>query len=441
MYNLNQFVMIKRNLLGGALIVSVLFLFTGCKEIMSHLDNSVDSHLQVADKVTVIGVGDTYTITKDVDYATISDADPKFESQTPAIATVDPKTGVVTALKSGDARIKISLPDNGLYLDASAVIDIKVRINTFKDLKNELTAKGVTEVKAYLADAANIVWEGDMIDVTGKKVAIIGGTNTTMVVTKGFQIDNDFAISNVKMDFTEQGSYFVGFKTEPTEVVKIGDVTFENIVAKNMKQPLFNSKKKNYLINNISIINSIVEMGNNKQVLDFGSGSSAYNINIDKSTLYSVVEHKTTLYKSNGGQKLTGLDGDGTQTFKITNSTFYNFAYGTGTSGTTNFFAHASNSQKWLKFVVKENIFVNCGKSKQVIQGLNGGGTSTNPTFDVDSNVFNWNGTDESGTEVSPNSQQPNKNNIAALIVFKDAANGDFTQSNVKVGDPRWIKK
>lgn len=280
-----------------------------------------------------------------------------------------------------------------------------------------------------------------MIDVTGKKVAIIGGTNTTMVVTKGFQIDNDFAISNVKMDFTEQGSYFVGFKTEPTEVVKIGDVTFENIVAKNMKQPLFNSKKKNYLINNISIINSIVEMGNNKQVLDFGSGSSAYNINIDKSTLYSVVEHKTTLYKSNGGQKLTGLDGDGTQTFKITNSTFYNFAYGTGTSGTTNFFAHASNSQKWLKFVVKENIFVNCGKSKQVIQGLNGGGTSTNPTFDVDSNVFNWNGTDESGTEVSPNSQQPNKNNIAALIVFKDAANGDFTQSNVKVGDPRWIKK
>ena len=62
------------------------------------------------------------------------------------------------------------------------------------------------------------------------------------------------------------------------------------------------------------------------------------------------------------------------------------------------------------------------------------------PTFDVDSNVFNWNGADESGIEVSPNSEQPNKNNIAALIVFKDAANGDFTQSNVKVGDPRWIK-
>lgn len=427
--------MIKRNLLGGALLASVLFIFTGCKEIMSHLDNSVDSHLQVADKVTVIGVGDTYTITKDVDYATISDADPKFESQTPAIATVDPKTGVVTALKSGDARIKISLPDNGLYLDASAVIDIKVRINTFKDLKNELTAKGVTEVKAYLADAANIVWEGDMIDVTGKKVAIIGGTNTTMAVTKGFQIDNDFAISNVKMDFTEQGSYFVGFKTEPTEVVKIGDVTFENIVAKNMKQPLFNSKKKNYLINNISIINSIVEMGSNKNVIDLSSGSSAYNVNFENSTIYSTVSHTTGTFKSQGGQNIRNLDPEGIQTFNLLNSTFYNLTKG------ANFFQHRSNSQVYLTFNVKNNIFVNCGKSNQVIQGLNGGGTSTNPTFDVDSNVFNFDGADQSSTEVSPNSNQPNKNNIAALIVFKDAANGDFTQSNVQVGDPRWIKK
>ena len=433
--------MIKKHLLGGALLVAALFLFSSCDKIMSHFDNSVDSHLKVADKLTLIGVGETYPITKDVDYTTISDADPSFESLDKTVATVDSKTGLVTALKSGDARIKISLPDNGLYLDASAVIDIKVRINTFKDLKNELTAEGVTEVKAYLADAANIVWEGDMIDVTGKKVAIIGGTNTTMAVKKGFQIDNDFAISNVKIDFSEQGSYFVGFKNAPKEVVKIGDVTFENIEAKNMKQPLFNSKKSNYLIKNISIINSIVEMGNNKQVLDFGSGSSAYNINIDKSTLYSAVEHKTTLYKSNGGQKLIDLDSEGIQTFNLTKSTFYNFAYGTGTSGTTNFFAHASNSQTWLKFVVKENIFVNCGKSKQVIQGLNGGSTSKNPTFDVDRNVFNWNGSDQSGSEVSPNSDQPNKNNIAKVVTFTDAAKGDFTQSDVEVGDPRWIKK
>lgn len=423
-------------------MAAALFVTTSCKEVMGSLDNPVKSYLEVIGEAPVIGVGETYTIAKDKNYKTISDAAAEFsvDESSKGIVEVDKTTGEIKALKSGDAKINISLPNTGIYLDEVASFTIKVRIDNFTDLRNELTATGVTEVKAYLADDANIVWEGDMMDVTGKKVAIIGGANTTMAVKKGFQIDNDFTISNVKIDFTEQGSYFVGFKNATEEVVKIGDVTFENIEAKNMQQPLFNSKKSNYLIKNISIINSIVEMGNNKQVLDFGSGSSAYNINIDKSTLYSVVEHKTTLYKSNGGQKLTNLDGDGTQTFKITNSTFYNFAYGKGTSGTTNFFAHASNNQTWLKFVVKENIFVNCGKSKQVIQGLNGGGTSKNPTFDVDSNVFNWNGVDESGTEVSPNSEQPNKNNIAAVIVFKDVAKGDFTQSNVKVGDSRWFK-
>ena len=109
MFNLKQFFMQKKNLFGIALLCASVFLFTGCKEIMSHFDNAVDSHLQVADKVTVIGVGGTYQIAKDVDYKTISAADPSFESLDKAIATVEPKTGVVKALKSGDARMKISL--------------------------------------------------------------------------------------------------------------------------------------------------------------------------------------------------------------------------------------------------------------------------------------------------------------------------------------------
>ena len=409
---------------------------------MSHFDNAVDSHLQVADKLTIIGVGDTYQITKDVDYKTISDAAPEFtvDEASKGIVEVDKTTGAVKALKSGDARIKISLPDNGLYLDASAVIDIKVRINTFKDLKNELTAEGVTEVKAYLADAANIVWEGDMLDVTGKKVAIIGGTNTTMAVKKGFQIDNDFSISNVKMDFTEQGSYFVGFKNAPEEVVKIGDVTFENIEAKNMKQPLFNSKKSNYLINNISIINSIVEMGASKNVLDFSSGSGAYNVNFINSTFYASVSHTTATYKSQGGQHIQNLDPSGIQTFNLLNSTFYKLSYG------KNFFELRSKGVTYQTYNLKNNIFVDCGKSGQVVVGVNHGQTSASPTWDVDSNVFNYDGSDTSAAEVTKAGKDSNnkdivQNSIEKVITFKDATKGDFTQSDAQVGDPRWIKK
>ena len=424
----------KSNLLGGALLLAALFVNTSCKEIFGNMDLSGDTTvssyvaINTATKTAAPAEEFTLSITK------IGDGTVTWSSSDPAIAEVQGAglSAKVIAKKSGNATITANVAAAGNYQAGSAKCAVAVRVNDFEQLKTELAAEG-TEVKVYLADAAAIEMDED-VDITGKKVAIIGGTNTAMTVKKAFQIDNDFALSNVKIDFSEQASYFVGFKNATEEVVKIGDVTFENIVAKNMKQPLFASKQKNYLMNNISIINSIVEMGSNKQVIDLSSGSSAYNINFEKSTIYATVSHTTATFKSQGGQKIIDLDESGIQTFNLLNSTFYNLTYN------ANFFQHRQNSQKWLKFVVKNNIFVDCGKSKQVIQGLNGGGTSKNPTFDVDSNVFNFDGADQSETEVSPNSDMPNKNNIAAVITFKDAAKGDFTQSNVQVGDPRWIK-
>jgi len=424
----------KSNLLGGALLLAALFVNTSCKEIFGNMDLSGDTTvssyvaINTATKTAAPAEEFTLSITK------IGDGTVTWSSSDPAIAEVQGAglSAKVIAKKSGNATITANVAAAGNYQAGSAKCAVAVRVNDFEQLKTELAAEG-TEVKVYLADAAAIEMDED-VDITGKKVAIIGGTNTAMTVKKAFQIDNDFALSNVKIDFSEQASYFVGFKNATEEVVKIGDVTFENIVAKNMKQPLFASKQKNYLMNNISITNSIVEMGSNKNVIDLSSGSSAYNINFEKSTIYATVSHTTATFKSQGGQKIIDLDESGIQTFNLLNSTFYNLTYN------ANFFQHRQNSQTWLKFVVKENIFVNCGKGNQVIQGLNGGGKSTNPTFDVDSNVFNFDGADQSETEVSPNSNQPNKNNIAAVITFKDAAKGDFTQSNVQVGDPRWIK-
>lgn len=393
-------------------------------------DTTVSSYVAIntATKTAAPAEEFTLSITK------IGDGTVTWSSSDPAIAEVQGAglSAKVIAKKSGNATITANVAAAGNYQAGSAKCAVAVRVNDFEQLKTELAAEG-TEVKVYLADAAAIEMDED-VDITGKKVAIIGGTNTAMTVKKAFQIDNDFALSNVKIDFSEQASYFVGFKNATEEVVKIGDVTFENIVAKNMKQPLFASKQKNYLMNNISITNSIVEMGSNKNVIDLSSGSSAYNVNFEKSTIYATVSHTTATFKSQGGQKIIDLDESGIQTFNLLNSTFYNLTYG------ANFFQHRQNSQTHLKYVAKNNIFVNCGKSNQVIQGLNGGSKSTNPTFDVDSNVFNFDGADESATEVSPNSNQPNKNNIAAVITFKDAAKGDFTQSNVQVGDPRWIK-
>ena len=98
-----------------------------------------------------------------------------------------------------------------------------------------------------------------------------------------------------------------------------------------------------------------------------------------------------------------------------------------------------------MTYNVKNNIFVNCGKSGQVVVGLNGGQTSNNPTWSVSDNVFNNGTSDTSGNEVTKAGNDKSGNqivqkSIAKVVAFKDPAKGDFTQSDVEVGDPRWIK-
>ena len=282
-------------------------------------DTTVSSYVAINTATKTVAPAEEF----DLSITKIGDGTVTWSSSDPAIAEVQGAglSAKVIAKKSGNATITANVAAAGNYQAGSAKCAVAVRVSTFGQLKTELEAKG-TEVSVYLADAANIEWDVDEdIDATGKKVAIIGGTNTAMTVKKAIQIDNDFALSNVKIDFTNQSSYFVGFKNATEEVVKIGDVKFENIEAKNMKQPLFASKQKNYLMNNISIINSIVEMGASKNVLDFSGGSGAYNVNFENSTIYASVSHTTGMFKNNGGQGVREIDADGTMTFNFTKST------------------------------------------------------------------------------------------------------------------------
>ena len=433
----------KSNLLGGALLLAALFVNTSCKEIFGNMDLSgdttVSSYVAINTATKTVAPAEEF----DLSITKIGDGTVTWSSSDPAIAEVQGAglSAKVIAKKSGNATITANVAAAGNYQAGSAKCAVAVRVSTFGQLKTELEAKG-TEVSVYLADAANIEWDVDEdIDATGKKVAIIGGTNTAMTVKKAIQIDNDFALSNVKIDFTNQSSYFVGFKNATEEVVKIGDVKFENIEAKNMKQPLFASKQKNYLMNNISIINSIVEMGASKNVLDFSGGSGAYNVNFENSTIYASVSHTTGMFKNNGGQGVREIDADGTMTFNFTKSTIYGLASG------KNFFDinTKTKGQAFVTYNVKNNIFVNCGKSGQVVVGLNGGQTSNNPTWSVSDNVFNNGTSDTSGNEVTKAGNDKSGNqivqkSIAKVVAFKDPAKGDFTQSDVEVGDPRWIK-
>lgn len=454
MYNLNQFVMIKKHLLGGALLASVLFLFTGCKEIMSHLDNSVDSHLQVADKVTVIGVGDTYTITKDVDYATISDADPKFESQTPAIATVDPKTGAVKALKSGDARIKISLPDNGLYLDASAVIDIKVRVQNTEQFNANVKAL-VDEDCILLAENAAITLSEDL-DLTGKKVTIKGNEKKPAIftVTKSIRgISDNFTIENVKFDasaitgslFILEGSTVAAKNqngTDNADYKYIESIKLSNLEVTGLVKAFVRDAQKIYVANLI-VDNCFIGFNSQQNVFDFNSKGYPANLKVTNSTIWANGA-KGTNYLLQSAGRVKDLDPDQKE-FKqyvtVENCTFYRVAQDMQINNLK------GAGQKSLILTLKNSILVDSGtKASNEVRGWLGGQNSTNPSVTYEKNTYwagdavaaGWTNSSKQGYDASGTSLTSDPN-------FKDAANGDFTPQGAdqvanKTGDPRWLK-
>ncbi len=426
----------KKNLFVGLLLCSA-FLFTGCKEIMSHLDNSVDSHLQVADKVTVIGVGDTYTITKDVDYATISDADPKFESQTPAIATVDPKTGAVKALKSGDARIKISLPDNGLYLDASAVIDIKVRVHNADQLNANV--KALADVDDILLAENAAINLSDTLDLTGKQINFEGakGAKITCGERTPIQINGGFILSNVEIDASSLKDPLILMNKVPGfDPVESGQwvikepIKIDGVKVTGLTKNFFADSGKSYAYVNFTINNSIIQYNTQGNVVLNMAASMAIHFNIINSTFYTKTAGSGNFIALSGKRpwQITGYENE-TGKLVCDHNTFYNIAKSKQFLNT-----NTLKGQKYL-YEMNSNIFVDSSNKKIYGNMTNNNKqvtTDEKNTYWFDGAAFsetNYNG--DAGLQSNPN--------------FKDAANGDFTpqgdkQVENKTGDPRWLK-
>lgn len=437
MYNLNQFVMIKRNLLGGALLVSVLFLFTGCKEIMSHLDNSVDSHLQVADKVTVIGVGKTYQIAKDVDYTTISDAGPTFESLDKTVATVDSKTGLVTALKSGDARIKISLPDNGLYLDASAIIIIKVRVQNTEQFNANV--KLLAAEDQLLLDENAAIELSDTLDLTGKQINFEGakGAKITCGERTPIQINGGFILSNVEIDASSLKDPLIlmnkvpGFDpVESNQWVIKEPIKIDGVKVTGLTKNFFADSGKSYAYDTFTINNSIIQYKTQGNVVLNMAGSMAIHFNITNSTFYAKTAGSANMIALSGKRpwQITGYENE-TGKLICDHNTFYNMAKSKQFLNT-----NTLKGQKYL-YEMNSNIFVDSSNKKiygNMTNNTKQVTTDEKNTYWFDGAAFSETGYNgDAGLQTDPN--------------FKDAANGDFTpqgtdQVTNKTGDPRWYK-
>ena len=204
----------------------------------------------------------------------------------------------------------------------------------------------------------------------------------------------------------------------PGEWVK-GQILVDDVTVKGLKKALFASAAKNYFYEQFCIWGSVIEVAADVTTLDFTKGSVA-SLMISSSTIYAPTATTKAFYSSQSGQKATEY-ADGTeQQFIIFGSTLYNLAPG------KNFFTHRQANQTWLTYNLQNNIFVNCGKSGQVVKGVNGGQNGKNPKWMIVSNLFNYDGKDTSAEESTGDADEPVEKSIPGVVTFADAAAGDF---------------
>ena len=240
-------------------------------------------------------------------------------------------------------------------------------------------------------------------------------------------------IMNAVIDASDMANPLVTVGVDEPAEWELCPVNFMNVKISGLKKALVYAACKKYDAE-LTVADCNIQVASDVTVFDFTKGSTFRDFEIVNSTIWAPEATSKSLYSSQGGQKATELDENAIQSFRFTNSTFYNL------TKSKNFFSHRQSNQKWLEYSVKDCIFVNCGKSGQAIKGMNGGQGGKNPVWTITGNVFNFDDADTSADESTGDDDEPVKDSKAVVVKFADAANGDFTQAEAEAGDPRWIK-
>ena len=322
---------------------------------------------------------------------------------------------VVPATMPGDPRWKVVVPATDIEISPESGADIYTALKAETD---------------KVAKVGKIT-----INLTKDVTYTVGAT---MVAPNSITINGNGAIidaSALEANLIE----FAAKAAEDTEWTN-ADVSISGVTVKGLKKALFFSNSK-YYYGNFTLINSFIEQAADATTFDYTKGSVALNFTIAGSTIYAPTATTKSLYSSQSGQKATEYNDDATQNFVISVNTMYNLAK------SKNFFTHRQNSQKWISYTVQNNLFVNCGKSGQTIKGLNGGGSSANPTWVISGNAFNFDGADTSAAEATGDDEEPVKESVAGVMTFNNVETPDFggtfempvgATAPEALGDNRW---
>ena len=355
------------------------------------------------------------------------------------LGSVSANENMTEELSSFDDEVTAEIDD----INAELNEENEVTNATFADLNQLITDSkdSVTLKHDYSFNLTRDEGYKSGIVIQKSNLVIDGaGNSLTLGENTNFTVANDIIIKNVNIDATALKGNFVELAVmdEPKAWVE-NNVKFDAVNVKGLKKALFYSAGKNFLVKEFIVNNSVIEQAGDATTFDFTKGSAAEKFEISNSTIYALTATSKSLYSSQQGQKVTDAGADLTQTFSLQNSTFYNLAK------TKNFFSHRQSNQKWLIYDVKNNIFVDCGKSGQVIKGLNGGQSGKNPTWIVENNAFTFDGVSTAAEESTGDADEPVKNSIIEAVKFADVANADFhveassMVAREKTGDARWL--
>lgn len=333
--------------------------------------------------------------------------------------------------------------DNAQFQPISIVavpqtVNVEITAETGADLAALVDAK-VAEITAAGDKAGNIsitlakdgtYTVGKTIETNGN-ISIIGDADGLATVDA----------SALTAPFTQIATPVV--EADANGFFHVGDIIFKNIKVTGVAAQLFYANKQKVLIDNLVFSNSIVQVaGGSKTVFDTNGGGVIGKLDIQNSTVYANPQNTGALYSSQSGQKATeaGLE---MQTISIQNSTLYNIAYNKNVNN------HRQSNQKWLTYILKNSLVLDCGKDGQFVKGLNGGQSGANPTWDIDNNSFlrtvDGEIADHGVTETTGDDNEPVMNTVSGVTAFADLTIGDFTiaassqQAKFKVGDPRWL--
>ena len=229
----------------------------------------------------------------------------------------------------------------------------------------------------------------------------------------------------------------------PSDHYLINKVVVENVIINGLKNAFIKDNQKT-LLENLDVTNCKIEMpAAGKNFIDFNGKGYVGLVKVDASTIWA--NGMNTGFFAQYGSRPKNVNGEWLQEFNVQNSTIVNIANG------KNVCDLKQNGTAQNVYTLKNNIFVDCGKSGQVVVGFNKGQTSATPVWDVTGNYFEAGGECKNAAETEKAGQKDGedivKNSVAGTIAFTDAANGDFSGTFTlaegatkpeALGDARW---